>query len=253
MSGNDIFVSTYDGGLYDGGVFRSTNNGASWTQVNSNLNPRLEVISIVVSGSNIFAGTVGSCLFLSTNNGTTWTAVNTGFGFQDGQIYCLAVSGSNIFAGTQNSGVYLSTNNGLSWTTINDGLTNKNVQCLAFSSTHIFAGTYGGGVFSMPLSAISKVDENSTPSPSAFISPQPVRDEAEITFDTKTANVGFESGISIELYDIKGTLVATYNFTSLSEGSNKLRFDVRNLVSGMYNVIIKSGTEVHQAKMIKVD
>ena len=85
------------------------------------------------------------------------------------------------------------------------------------------------------------------------ISPQPVRNEAEVTFDAKTANAGIESGISIEVYDLKGTLVATYNFASLSEGSNKLRFDVRNLVSGMYNVIIKSGAEVHQAKMIKVD
>ncbi len=94
------------------------------------------------------------------------------------------------------------------------------------------------------------------------ISPQPVKNEAIVTYSvipTKSvfgfseANAGISSGISIELYDIKGTLVATYNFTTLSEGTNKLRFDVRNLISGMYNVIIKSGAEVYQAKMIKVD
>ncbi len=92
------------------------------------------------------------------------------------------------------------------------------------------------------------------------ISPQPVRNEAVITYSVIPANnsvipadAGISSGISIELYDLKGTIVATYNFTSLSEGINKLRLDVSNIPSGMYNVIIKSGAEVHQAKMIKVD
>ncbi len=81
------------------------------------------------------------------------------------------------------------------------------------------------------------------------ISPQPVKNEAVITFTV----IPVHAGITIELYDLKGTLVATHNFASLSEGTNKLRLDVINIPSGMYNVIIKSGSEVHQAKMIKVD
>jgi len=80
------------------------------------------------------------------------------------------------------------------------------------------------------------------------IAPQPVRNEAVVTYLN-----GKNTAISVELYDLKGTIVGTYNFTSLNEGTNKLRLDVSNLSNGIYNVIIKSGAEVHQAKMIKVD
>jgi len=40
----------------DGGVFLSTNNGTSWTQVNTGL-PSTSVRSLAVSGANLFAGT----------------------------------------------------------------------------------------------------------------------------------------------------------------------------------------------------
>ena len=51
MSGSNIFAGTYDDG-----VFLSTNNGTSWTAVNSGLTD-LDVYSLAVSGSTIFAGT----------------------------------------------------------------------------------------------------------------------------------------------------------------------------------------------------
>lgn len=81
------------------------------------------------------------------------------------------------------------------------------------------------------------------------ISPQPVRDEAIITFNLNNIN----SGISIELYDIKGTQTAEYKFTSLNEGSNKLRLDLSNIPSGMYNVIIKIGANIHRTKLLKIE
>ena len=105
------------------------------------------------------------------------------------------------------------------------------------------------------IAAASAEDFNSDFS----ISPQPVRNEAVVTLNFNPssivipANAGISSGISIELYDLKGTMVATYNFTSLSEGTNKLRLDVSNIPSGMYNAVIRNGAEVHNAKLIKVD
>ncbi|MCK7528688.1 MAG: hypothetical protein MZV64_69590 [Ignavibacteriales bacterium] len=59
------------------GVFLSTNNGTSWTAVNTGLT-NTNVRALAVSGTNLFAGTDGGGVFLSTNNGTSWTAVNTG-------------------------------------------------------------------------------------------------------------------------------------------------------------------------------
>jgi hypothetical protein len=99
MSGSNIFAGT------DRGVFLSTDNGTSWTAVNSGLKDRdtTNVLSLAVSGSNIFAGT-DSGVFHSTNNGTSWTAISSGLP-ANSTITALAISYSNIFAGTK-SGVW---------------------------------------------------------------------------------------------------------------------------------------------------
>ena len=140
VSGSNIFAA-----LVPGGVYRSTNNGTSWTAVDSGLPANIYVTSLAVSSSNIFAGTLGGGVFLSTNSGTSWTAVDSGLPAYT-NVYSLAVTGdSNIFAGTE-GGVFLSTNSGTSWTAVNYGLTNTLVPSLAVSGSNIFAGT-GGGVF----------------------------------------------------------------------------------------------------------
>ena len=86
-----------------GGVYLSTNNGASWTPVNTGL-WNLGVIALAVSGTNLFAGTDGAGVFLSTNHGANWTNVSTGL--TNCSVCSLAVSGTNLFAGT-GDGVYL--------------------------------------------------------------------------------------------------------------------------------------------------
>jgi hypothetical protein len=94
--------------------------------------------ALAVSGSNIFAANAGTGIYLSTNNGTNWAPVNSGL---DKYVFSLAASGINIFAGTDGSGIYLSTNNGTNWTEVNSGLTNKDVRSLAVSPNAIYAGT----------------------------------------------------------------------------------------------------------------
>ncbi len=136
ISGANLFAGT------SGGVFLSTNDGASWTAVNTGLT-NTNVLALAVSGTNLFAGTQGpGRIFLSTNNGTSWTAVNTGL--TNTNVLALAVSGTNLFTGTQGAGVFLSPNNGTSWTAANTGLTNFTVRALAVSGMNLFAGTAGG-------------------------------------------------------------------------------------------------------------
>ena len=139
ISGTNLFAGTMGDG-----VFLSTNNGTSWTAVNTGLTDTL-VTSLAVSGTNLFAGTDNyGGIFLSTNNGTSWTAtgltnINT--------IYSLTVNDTNLFAGIWGAGVFLSTNNGTSWTPENSGLKGYTVYSLAVNGTNLFAGTFGGGVF----------------------------------------------------------------------------------------------------------
>ena len=49
---------------------RYTNNGTTWTPVDSGLT-MTRVWSLAVSGTNLFAGTYGGGVFLSANNGTS--------------------------------------------------------------------------------------------------------------------------------------------------------------------------------------
>jgi hypothetical protein len=94
VSGSTIFAGT------DAGVFLSTNNGTSWTPVNSGLTgDALDIRSLEVSGSTIFAGT-DTGVFLSTNNGNSWTPVDSGLTGYGLDVYSFVVSGSTIFAGT---------------------------------------------------------------------------------------------------------------------------------------------------------
>ena len=53
VSGTNLFAGTFRGG-----VFLSTNNGTSWSAVNSGLGNR-DITSFAVIGPNLFAGTSG--------------------------------------------------------------------------------------------------------------------------------------------------------------------------------------------------
>ena len=96
------------------------------------------VLSLAVSGTNLFAGTEGG-VGISTNNGTSWTAVSAGL--TNSSVFVFAISGTNLFAGTY-GGVFLSTNNGASWTAA--GFADTTVEAFAVSGINLFAGTSPG-------------------------------------------------------------------------------------------------------------
>jgi len=117
---------------------------AQWVQTNGPFGGSVQCLA--VSGTNLFAGTLGGGVYSSTNSGVSWTVASSGLT----NMYesALAVSGTNLFAGTLGSGVFLSTNNGTSWTAASNGLTDSVVNGLAVFGTKIFAGTWGGAFLS---------------------------------------------------------------------------------------------------------
>ena len=71
---NVVSVDPLTNYLYAGtqyGIYKSTNNGSSWTANNNGL-LYPDVRAIAISGSNIFAGTNGGGVFLSTDYGNSW-------------------------------------------------------------------------------------------------------------------------------------------------------------------------------------
>ncbi len=140
-SGTRLFAGV--GGFLDiGAVYRSSNQGESWTAVGSGL-PQARVTSLVVSGTSLFAGTLGKGIFRLTNNDEIWRAVNGGLPIF-AAISSLVVNGTNIFAGTSLDGVFRSTDNGESWTPVNAGLTSPVINAFVLSGTNLYVGTATG-------------------------------------------------------------------------------------------------------------
>ncbi len=165
--GTSLFVSEFGLVSPNIGVFRSTDNGQSWTKVISGLtNLNVNALAVLPNDegvANLLAGTWGSGVFLSKDNGDSWTQIDSGLtwtvepGATGLDINALAVSptaggGNTILAGTT-AGIFRSTNNGAYWTHADSGLTpNIMVASLGVSAdqsrkTNVFAGDYSGSIY----------------------------------------------------------------------------------------------------------
>ncbi|HVQ39513.1 MAG TPA: SBBP repeat-containing protein, partial [Pyrinomonadaceae bacterium] len=103
------------------GLFKSTNNGTSWSLSNSGLQ-NSQVTAIVINPITtaiMYAGTIGG-VYKTVNGGATWIAS----GPTNGGVRALAIDPTNpsiVYAGT-NNGVYKTTDAGATWAQINNGI-----------------------------------------------------------------------------------------------------------------------------------
>jgi photosystem II stability/assembly factor-like uncharacterized protein len=118
-------------------IFKSTNNGADWTQLNT-----FQAQSFALNGDYVYAGGFNGSITISSDNGSSWIQSNLG---TNSNVKQLLVVGNDLYAATD-AGVFKSINNGIDWTQINTGLTNTVINSLAANSNYIFAGT-GEGFF----------------------------------------------------------------------------------------------------------
>jgi hypothetical protein len=133
VNGTNLFATTV--GPF-GRIYRSTNNGGTWTQVGSG--DTYEALAFV--GANIYVGSdKGVACF--TNGGTSWQDMGENF-----PVHILASSGSYVYAGTP-VGVFRSAYNHTNWSSINTGLPDTEVKAIAGVGSSLFAGTASSGVF----------------------------------------------------------------------------------------------------------
>ncbi|MFI5251175.1 MAG: T9SS type A sorting domain-containing protein [Bacteroidota bacterium] len=138
VNGVNIFAGTFGTGM-----FRSVNNGANWSAIDSGLTHPY-VSALAIRGGNLFAGTLGAGVFLSTNNGGKWSAMSSGLPINTAVNALVVSSTRNIFAGILGAyeGVFIGYNNGENWFAA--GLSNTSVYALAVIDTNLFAGTFYG-------------------------------------------------------------------------------------------------------------
>jgi len=173
VSGQYILAGTIPQPLfqphYNGGMYRSTDFGKSWTFANAGI-PDSDIIAMGAIGAGtsspvFFAGTQYDGIYRSTDFGASWSAANNGLHtiFVDG----FAVAGANsssptIFAATL-FGMYRSTDKGDSWEQVDNGLTDTNIYAVCMSGNNILTGSYFGGIFLSSDNGQSWAPSNSGP------------------------------------------------------------------------------------------
>ncbi len=139
------------------GLFRSSDSGRSWTELDTGLH--VTVYDVAANDSFLFIGTdagptagflPGGFVYRSSDEGERWQKVTVGLPFAF--VRALAVVGNCVLAATD-SGVFRSTNNGTSWAKSNDGLPetfwNGVVSTFGTIGTYCFAAVamYDSGIY----------------------------------------------------------------------------------------------------------
>lgn len=133
-----------------GGVFRSTDEGASWTLVDEGIPAPVNCLLVTTTNSdtNVYAGTVGGGVYVSSNAGLSWLPDTAGS--MNMYVSSLVMRDTVLFAGTT-SGVYRSSVNGTRWSaTALDQMHYSSVSGMLVHDTLLFASgisSFGSVIF----------------------------------------------------------------------------------------------------------
>lgn len=127
--------STYFAGTFDG-LFRSTDSGQNWYQVQSLIMNNQPIYCLAQCGTLLFAGG-GVAFYMSSDNGLNWNLIPD----ITTTVYSVTSMGTYIFAGTWGNGVVYSNDNGVTWG--QTALTSMNVTSLVTMGSNIYAGVFG--------------------------------------------------------------------------------------------------------------
>jgi photosystem II stability/assembly factor-like uncharacterized protein len=140
-------------GTADGGFYRATNGGRTWTAINRGLsvggfNAQISALALDRTGT-MYAGTLDDGVLQlnvsDLNFLSKWMPVNSGLTNLTVHALVITANPAALYAGTA-GGVFKTTDGGQSWTAVNSGLGSTNVAALAIepTPTTVYAGTAGG-------------------------------------------------------------------------------------------------------------
>ena len=125
-------------GTVSNGIYRSTDGGSNWTQINEGITS-MQIWNIAYVNGALFASSTGGMVFKSTNGGNNWVLSNTGISSTT-IIRNFAFFNNKIFATSTNKGVYVSSDNGSSWNQHNSGIVGLVAEPLLVVENDLFVG-----------------------------------------------------------------------------------------------------------------
>jgi hypothetical protein len=189
----------YAGG--NGGLFKSTDAGTSWTSSSVGISGIVYDIKVNPLNVNlVYAGSTDG-VFKSTNAGLGWT--DTGCDSVN-VLLVNPVHPDTVYAGT-GYGVYLSTNAGGTWTAMNAGLANLKVKALARNpGVYLFCGTSAAAYRWSLAVGVEEGAVSVAPILDLRVYPNPCRGMTMLSIGIRA------EGLGLKIYDATGRLVNSF-------------------------------------------
>jgi photosystem II stability/assembly factor-like uncharacterized protein len=250
-SGNFVYAAVPSGF----GVYRSADNGVSWTVA---LQSTVDYVEVAAIDNYAFAGSFFEGTRYSTNFGSTWFASS---GFPTGaSVFALGPVGDGmILAGTDlgPSWVYASFNNGASFSPYSEGLGQRApVEAFAVNDSFMFAGTDYNGVWRRLRPGIVGIPTQPDVAQEFMLFdnyPNPFNPSTTIRY----ALPG-QANVTLRIYNILGQEIRTLVNERQSAGVRSVVWDGRNnlnqaVSSGIYIYRLQAGARVLSKKMILLE
>jgi len=243
-----LFVGSSGNNLV-GGLFRSTDKGRTWTELDTNFGSTV-VDVLFTYGHNLLMARNDS-VFLSTNKGNSWSSISNGLP-KSGSITKFTSNGTSIFAGTRGYGVFMSEDTGRSWNAVNAGLSHNglSVDALMVYGKYLFEG-YSDGVYRRPLSEMisqSAVAKSAAPIQTIHCHPNPFSSSTQITFSPATSGHA-----DISIVNQLGVEVARIFSGELEAGEHSFTWDAQAkacATSGMYECVVRMNGRVETLPIV---
>lgn len=211
-------------GTTDGNVWRSINNGDSFTSINTGLPDRYVTCvkadpndpnAVYVSHSGYKYNEEIDHIHYSSDQGTTWTDISGDLP-QVGinHIEIMPNNNGNVLFVATDAGVYCSLNGGTSWDRLGTNypfVTTYDLD-LNFTNNELIAGTFGRSILTFPLDSIGVSLTPPPPPPSANIA-----GNISTSYDKAVGNVSVNQSGAPAGFDLTDTL-GNYNFSNIPTG-----------------------------------
>ncbi len=256
VNGSNLFVGILGSSATTGlGVYRSTNNGLTWTEVNYGFPSQTTIFSMVNYNGYIYGTSYDGQIFRTTNNGALWSLVNNGISPFYNPVYAIAKFNNNLVVGC-NDGIFMTTNQGQLWYPINQGIPNGSqfqFNAITKCGNYIFAPA-NNGIYRRDLNQVSIQNISIIASQNYKLGqnyPNPFNPTTKIRFELPKS-----SFVSLKIYNSLGKEVDELVNQKLSAGVFEETFNASNnasvLPSGVYFYKLITDEFVETKKMLLV-
>jgi hypothetical protein len=254
----------YPPDVYYQGIFKSTNGGVTWTNLNvtenSQIPTRFMSNILVESNGDVVVSLSGfgtRHMYKSTNGGSNWFIIDPYFGepglpdvpVNDFIIY-QSEEDSKYYIAATDIGVFYSDGISGDWYEIYDGMPNNVVMDIEKYGTMLRVATLGRGAWEMNFASMDdKLKKTQAYNYSLKDNyPNPFNPSTNISF-----TLAKNENVKIIIYDITGREIKTLINEFKNKGEYTVKFDGTNLASGLYfyKLVTDNFTETKKMLLVK--